>query len=112
MRKEYIKTSKEVWNKIKHKISFPTFKCKYCGGDVLDIPSNYHLKSEVANNKSQVKDMTNNLVKMLKAEIEWCKKYEKEDREEFYEGFVKGLNQAIYLIKEYDDIRTNSRKSK
>lgn len=53
-----------------------------------------------------------NLIKMLKKEIEWCKKHEKEEKEEFYGGFIKGLRQAIFLIKEYDDIRTNSRKGK
>ena len=36
----YIKIPKGFFKKLKYKINLPTFKCKFCGGDVLLTPTN------------------------------------------------------------------------
>ena len=38
--KKYITIPKGFFKKLKWKVNLPTFKCKYCKGDVLDTPTN------------------------------------------------------------------------
>ena len=35
-----IKIPKEFFNKLKWKVKIPTIKCKQCGEDILDTPTN------------------------------------------------------------------------
>ena len=44
MKKKIFKIPDDYFKDIDVKIQVPTFMCKVCGEQVLDVPSNWHLK--------------------------------------------------------------------
>ena len=45
------------------------------------------------------KDVEEIIIEFLKKEIEWCKENPSDYGDKFDVGFVRGLEQAIYLIR-------------